>query len=163
MASTQEDYPEATNVIYDTDEIIRRAVETFYSLKLGCDVCADAEGPSMFVIPGLWSYDEAFQKEYFTLKNPRVKNIRSVSVRNQGLNSLVERLHGSIRDREKTMRGMQKKESAQKIAEAMRIHYNYCREHSTLGKTPAEKAGVQLNLEWNKIERLIRLSSSSRG
>ncbi|MPZ07487.1 MAG: hypothetical protein GEU26_13915 [Nitrososphaeraceae archaeon] len=52
MASSQEDYPEATNVIYDTDEIIRRAFETFYSLKLGCDVCADAEGPSMFVMPG---------------------------------------------------------------------------------------------------------------
>jgi hypothetical protein len=26
---------------------------------------------------GLHSYDEAFQKEYFTLRNPRVKNTRS--------------------------------------------------------------------------------------
>jgi two-component system, OmpR family, sensor histidine kinase VicK len=51
MASSWEDI-EATNVIYNTDKIIRRAVETFYSLKIGCDVCADAEGPSMFVIPG---------------------------------------------------------------------------------------------------------------
>jgi len=50
---------------------------------------------------GLNSYDEAFQREYFTLKNPRVKNIRSISVRNEGLNSLAERLHGTIRDREK--------------------------------------------------------------
>jgi transposase-like protein len=32
---------------------------------------------------GLRTYDDAFQKEYFTLKNPRVKNIRSISVRNQ--------------------------------------------------------------------------------
>lgn len=38
---------------------------------------------------GLTSYNEAFQKEYFTLKQPRVKNIRSISVRNQGLNSTV--------------------------------------------------------------------------
>jgi two-component system, OmpR family, sensor histidine kinase VicK len=51
MASSWEDI-EATNVIYNTDKIIRRAVETFYSLKIGCDVCVDAEGPSMFVIPG---------------------------------------------------------------------------------------------------------------
>jgi len=51
MASSWEDI-EATNVIYDTDKIIRREVETFYSLKIGCDVCVDAEGPSMFVIPG---------------------------------------------------------------------------------------------------------------
>ena len=50
MASSWED-TEATNVFYDTDEIIRRTVETFYSLKLSCDVCVDDEGPSMFVIP----------------------------------------------------------------------------------------------------------------
>ena len=29
---------------------------------------------------GLRTYDEAFQKEYFSLKQPRVKNIRSISV-----------------------------------------------------------------------------------
>jgi hypothetical protein len=52
MASSREDYPEATNEIYDTDKIIQRVVDTFYSLKHGCDVCADAEDPSMFVIPG---------------------------------------------------------------------------------------------------------------
>lgn len=58
------------------------------------------------------------------------------------------------------MRGMQKKESAQKIIEAMRIHYNYCREHSILGKTPAEQAGIKLDLkEGNKVESLIRVAS----
>ncbi len=55
---------------------------------------------------GLASYDEAFQKEYFTRRNPRVKNIRSVSVRHEGLNSRVERLNGTMRDRVKVMRGM---------------------------------------------------------
>lgn len=55
---------------------------------------------------------------------------------------------------------MQKKESAQKIIEAMRIHYNYCREHSILGKTPAEQAGIKLDLkEGNKVESLIRVAS----
>ncbi|MPZ07925.1 MAG: hypothetical protein GEU26_16175 [Nitrososphaeraceae archaeon] len=52
IASSGEEHPEATNVFYDTDEIIQRAVDTFYSLKHSCDVCADSEGPSMFVIPG---------------------------------------------------------------------------------------------------------------
>jgi len=61
------------------------------------------------------------------MKNPRVENIRSISVRNEGLNSRVERLNGTMRDREKVMRGMHSKESAQKIIESMRIHYNYCR------------------------------------
>jgi len=127
------------------------------------DAKTKASDAKAIIHDGLHSYDEAFQKEYFTLKNPRVKNIRSISVRNQGLNSLVERLHGSIRDREKVMRGMQKKESAQKIIEAMRIHYNYCREHSTLGKTPAEQAGIRLDLQdRNRVESLLRLAVSKQ-
>jgi transposase-like protein len=96
------------------------------------------------------------------LKNPRVKNIRSISVRHEGLNSVVERLNGSTRDREKTMRGMNTKESAQKIIEAMRIHYNFCREHSTLGKTPSEEAGINLKLDGNKVECLMRLAKSQQ-
>jgi putative transposase len=107
---------------------------------------------------GLPSYDKAFQQEYFTLKNPRVKNVRSISVRNKGLNSLVERLNGTTRDREKVMRGMNTRESAQKVIEAMRIHYNYCREHQTLKKTPAEQAGIKLDIGGNKIEALVRLA-----
>jgi hypothetical protein len=51
------------------------------------------------------------------------------------------------------------KESAQKIIEAMRIHYNYCREHSQLGKTPAEQAGIKLDLKDNKIESLMRIAA----
>ena len=35
--------------------------------------------------------------------------------------------------------------------DAMRINYNYVREHSTIGKTPAEKAGIKLKLGENKI------------
>lgn len=107
------------------------------------------------------SYEEAYQKEYFTRRNPRVKNIRSISVRNQGLNSRIERLNGTMRDREKVMRGMNTSESAQKIIEAMRIHYNFCREHSKLGKTPAEQAGIKLDLGQNKIQNLIKLASTN--
>jgi hypothetical protein len=101
-------------------------------------------------------------KEYFTKKNPRVKNVRSISVRNEGLNSKIERLNGTMRDREKVMRGMHTAESAQKIIEAMRIHYNYCRTHSKLGMTPAEQAGLKLPLEHGRIESLIRLAAKDK-
>jgi hypothetical protein len=46
--------------------------------------------------------------------------------------------------------------------EAMRIHYNFCREHTKLGKTPAEESGINLNLKSNKVESLIRLSSLTK-
>ena len=126
------------------------------------DAKSKTKTPKAIIHDGLFSYDEAFQKEYYTIKNPRVKNIRSISVRNQGLNSRVERLNGTMRDREKIMRGMNKAESAQKLIEAMRIHYNFCREHSSLGKTPAEQAGIKLELGNNKIEKLIKMASYSK-
>lgn len=53
------------------------------------------------------------------------------------------------------MREMQTKETAQKIIEAMRIHYSYTREHSTLGKTPAESCGIKIEVE-DKLLTLIQ-------
>lgn len=65
-----------------------------------------------------------------------------------------------MRDREKVMRGMQLRETAQQIVDAMRIHYNFVREHQTLETTPAEKAGIRLDLKNNKVENLIRLAAT---
>ena len=96
------------------------------------------------------------------MKNLYVKNIRSISVRNEGLNSRVERLNGTMRDREKVIRDMHSKDSAQKIIEAIRINYNFCRVHSKLGKTPAKQAGIRLQLSDNKIESLVKLASGRR-
>lgn len=114
--------------------------------------------PTAIVHDGLQSYNEAYWREYFTLKGKKVKNVRSVSVRHQGLNQTIERLNGTFREREKVMRGMDHKESAQKLIDAMRIHYNFIREHSSIKKTPAEQAGINLDLGQNKIEALIKLA-----
>jgi putative transposase len=116
------------------------------------------EIPKAIIHDGLSSYDKAFQKEFYTLKNPRVKNIRSISVRDEGLNSVLERLNNTVRDKEKVMRGMNTRESAHKIIEAMRIHYNFCREHSKLGKTPAEASGIKIEGK-NKLMTLIQNAS----
>ena len=49
-------------------------------------------------------------------------------------------------------------ETAQKIIEAMRIHYNFCKEHSKLGKTPTEACGIKIEGD-NKLLTLIQNSS----
>lgn len=56
------------------------------------------------------------------------------------------------------MRGMQTRETGQKIIDALQINYNYLRKHLTLKRAPAEKAGIKLGLQDNKIENLIRLA-----
>ena len=52
-------------------------------------------------------------------------------------------------------------DSAQKTIDAFRIHYNFIREHSSIGMTPAEQSGIKLELGQNKIENLIKLASKS--
>jgi len=115
--------------------------------------------PLAIVHDGLPSYNEAYWKEYYEIEGKRVQNIRSVSVRHQGLNQTVERLNGIFRDREKVMRGMDHRESAQRLIDAYRIHYNFVREHGSLATTPAVRAGIDLDLGDNKIETLIKLAS----
>ena len=50
-------------------------------------------------------------------------------------------------------------ESTQKLIDAYRIHYNFIRNHGSIGQTPAEQAGIKLDLGQNKIETLIKLAS----
>jgi hypothetical protein len=60
------------------------------------------------------------------------------------------------------MRGLDNDETAQKMTDANRIYYNYLRPHQALnGKTPAEKAGIDLQLEGNKWEELVKKAKHS--
>ncbi len=112
--------------------------------------------PLAIVHDGLGSYDEAFRKEYYTLAGTRVQNIRSISVRHKGINQKVERLNGIFRDREVVMRGMDHAESAQKLVDAYRVYYNFIRVPSSMKKSPAEQAGIKIDLGQNKIENLLK-------
>jgi hypothetical protein len=42
-------------------------------------------------------------------------------------------------------------------------YYNFIREHGSIKKTPAEQAGIKLDLGQNKIESLIKLASKHIG
>jgi putative transposase len=113
--------------------------------------------PKAFVHDGLRTYDEVYQSELYTLKNPRILNVRSVGVSKKGLNSRLERLNGTVRDREIVMRGLDTAQSTQELMDAMRIHYNFIRPNMAIGgQTPAEAAGINLNLGENKVETLMR-------
>lgn len=120
--------------------------------------------PKAFVHDGLPTYDEVYKKELFNLQNPRVQNVRSVSIRHEDLNAKVDRLNGTVRDREIVMRGLDKQKTVQDLVDAMRIHYNFIRPHMALkNKTPAEKAGINLQLGENKVESsLMRLAAMNK-
>jgi hypothetical protein len=75
----------------------------------------------------------------------------------------VERLNGTMRDRETVMRGLDNSNAAQELVDAMRIHYNFIRPNQAIGgQTPAGAAGISLNLGENKIENLMRQAAISQ-
>ena len=70
-------------------------------------------------------------------------------------NNRIERLNGTQRERFKVQRGWKSMESA--MPEGNRIFYNFLRPNMALqGQTPAEAAGIDLNLEGNRWMQLIR-------
>jgi len=94
--------------------------------------------PLAIVTDGLRAYQDAIPKEFFIMKGPRTEHVRIPNIRDRLNNDMVERLHGTIRQRNKVMRGLDDVETAQTMMDGLRIYYNFIRPHSALdGKTPA--------------------------
>ena len=71
-------------------------------------------------------------------------------------NNKMERLNGTIRDREKTFRGLGVSDTP--AFDGMKVHYNHVRKHDSIKKTPAEAAGISTEGR-NKWKTIIQNSS----
>jgi len=64
-------------------------------------------------------------------------------------------------DETKVMRALKRTDSA--FIDGQRVYYDYLRPHAALeGRTPAEAAGIDLQLEGNKWEAIIKKASSTK-
>ena len=67
-------------------------------------------------------------------------------------NNLIERYHGTYRERDKVMRCFDKKATSEDMLEYWRLYYNFLRGHMALnGKTPSEIVGINVNNANNEI------------
>ena len=115
--------------------------------------------PETLITDGLQSYHQAYMREFWTLTKPRTQHIRHIKIKGDMNNNKMERLNGEIRDREKVMRGLKKKDTP--ILKGYQIFHNYIREHEGLkGKTPAEACGITVEGK-NKWKTLIQNASLS--
>ncbi len=117
--------------------------------------------PSVIITDGLQSYGRAIKKEFSTGIRDDTEHIRLESIRSHINNNKVERFHNTFRERDKTIRGFKGNKTAQIWANGFRTYYNFVRPHTTLGMTPAEKAGIVLNLGQNKWLGLIKEASKN--
>ena len=81
------------------------------------------------------------------------KHIRSKPFTIENNTNLIERFHGTLKDRTKVMRGLKDMKSARLMTAGWLLHYNYLRPHEALkGETPAEAAGVKYPYRnWQEI------------
>ena len=105
--------------------------------------------PTFLISDGLASYPTAASREF-----RNTVHLSRVGIQGEVNNNRIERFHGTVRERNKVMRGIKKPNSA--IIEGQRIYYNHIRPHQALnGKTPAEACGIP-NKGTNKWLTLIQ-------
>ena len=114
--------------------------------------------PKYVYTDGLQAYIRAFKKE-FGDRQHSVIHVRNVGIRKERNNNMIERYHGTVRERDKIMRALDKIETAKEMMEYWRIYYNYIRPHSALnGFTPAQMARIGIAYDRNKWMELLRKS-----
>jgi transposase-like protein len=113
------------------------------------------KNPKILITDELQSYRDAWFREFFTVdEETRTEHIRKIRFQNDMNNNKMERLNGEIRDREKVMRGLKKKDTS--LLKGYQIYHNYIRPHEGLnGKTPADACGIEIKGE-NKWKTLIQ-------
>lgn len=116
--------------------------------------------PMKLITDGLPAYRDAYMKEFWTRKKDiRTEHVNTIKLAGNMQNNKMERMNGEIRDREKVMRGLKKKDSP--ILTGIQLYHNAIRPHQALnGKTPLDACGIKVEGE-NKWITLIQ--NASRG
>ncbi len=112
--------------------------------------------PKFVVTDGLMSYGQAMKDEYHAhgRRPDRVQHIRLESIRKKPDNNVIERYHGTFRERDKVMRGFKGGEKV--FSTGFKNYYNFVRPHMGIGMTPASMAGIDLQLGQNRWMGLLK-------
>lgn len=123
-----------TRSLEDTIVVFREAVET-------------AKGrPQALFVDGSMQYDAAFNRVFYSrYKVAKVELVKRIGIRSRETNNIVERLHETVKERTRPMRGFKNEDSARAILRGYVVNYNFARPHLSLnGQTPAQKAGIEM-------------------
>jgi len=115
--------------------------------------------PKTLITDGLRVYHDAFVSEWDSFEDGWSEHDHKITLTGSHNNNKMERFNGEVRDREKVMRGLKKKDTP--ILTGYQIFHNYIREHEGLnGKTPAEACGIKVEGK-DKWKTLIQNASVS--
>jgi transposase-like protein len=116
--------------------------------------------PKTLVSDGAMNFHVAYKSEFRTARlENRTEHIRHIRLQGDYNNNKMERMNGEIRDREKVMRGLERKDSP--ILTGYQLFHNYIRPHKALdNRTPSEAAGIQVRGK-NKWITIIQNASQT--
>jgi transposase-like protein len=111
----------------------------------------EVQKPKILFTDGSFAYDDAYNKVFYSRYNAdKVVWVRRVGIKARETNNMVERLHGTLKDRVKPMRGLKNDERAKALLDGWIINYNFCRKHQSIGMTPAEASGIHVK-GWKQL------------
>jgi transposase-like protein len=108
----------------------------------------------LVITDGAFAYSQAVRKEFMTYKNKN-PHYRYVSLRQKDSNNnIVERYHGTFRQREKNMRCMKTLKGTNMFNKGFAIYYNFIKPHMSLdNKTHAQAGGIKFYGNWEDLMR----------
>jgi transposase-like protein len=109
--------------------------------------------PRAVFVDGCNAYQSAFNKVFYTMrKDTRPELVQRVGIRARETNNIVERLHGTLKDRTRCMRGLKSYTSTKLLLDGWNVYYNCVRPHQPLGgKTPAQAARMDAPNTWKGL------------
>jgi len=80
------------------------------------------------------------------------KHVQSKPFTDVNSTNIIERFHGTLKDRTKVIRGFKNMDTARLLTQAWLVHYNFFKEHETLGNVPpAVKMGATPIKDWAEV------------
>ena len=91
------------------------------------------------------------------------KHIQSKPFVDVNSTNIIERFHGTLKDRTNVVRGFKNMNTARILTEAWLVHYNFFKEHETLGNIPpAVKMGATPIKDWTEVIRGTKVIASPK-
>ncbi len=117
------------------------------------------ESPKRIITDKLAAYIDGIELVF----GPDTEHIQSKPFVDVNSTNVIERFHGTLKDRTKVVRSFKNMDTASLLTQAWLVHYNFFKEHETLGNIPpAVKMGATPIKDWAEIIKKTVVPTSPR-
>ncbi len=125
----------------------------------------EKQRPNTLFTDGSFAYDEAYNKVFNSrVKALKVEWVRRVGIKARETNNIIERKHGTLKDRTRPTRGLKHDDTAKTWLDGYIANYNFVKPHRSLeGRTPAQAAGLDVKADWGSLIQEATVSATNKG